>query len=135
MLSFHRFDSPIPTNTILVVDDEPFVRAVVARQLEAAGFDVIEAENGADAVTQCFRHQTAIIGMVLDLMMPESRGEVALSIIRGVAPELPVIVATGTEPESDVRYRPVGEPEVTVLIKPLEGALLVRELRRLIDGE
>ena len=135
MLPFHLYSSPTPPNTILVVDDEPFVRAVVARQLQAAGFEVIEAENGADAVTQFFRHQTTIVGMVLDIMMPESRGEVALSIIRGVAPNLPVIVATGTEPEADVRYRPVGEPEVTVLIKPLEGSTLVRELRRLIDGE
>lgn len=135
MFSFHRFESPIPRNTVLVVDDEPFVRAVVARQLKGAGFEVIEASNGADAVTQFFRHQTTIVGMVLDIMMPESRGEVALSIIRGVAPNLPVIVATGTEPDADVRFRPVGEPEVTVLIKPLEGATLVRELRRLIDGE
>jgi CheY-like chemotaxis protein len=107
MFSLHRHESPIPPNTVLIVDDEPMLRAVAARQLKTAGFDVIEAENGADAVTQFFRHQTSIVGMVLDLMMPES----------------------------DVRYRPVGEPEVTVLIKPIEGSTIVRELRRLIDGE
>ena len=135
MFSLYRHEPPSPPNTILVVDDEPFVRAVVARQLTAAGFDVIEAGNGADAVTQFFRNQTAIVGMVLDIMMPESRGEVALSIIRGVAPNLPVIVATGTVPDVDVRFRPVGEPEVKVLIKPIEGSVIVRELQRLINGE
>ena len=135
MFSSHGDASPIPPNAVLVVDDEPFVRAVVARQLTTAGFEVIEAENGADAVTKFLRDRASIVGMVLDLMMPESRGEVALSLIRGVAPDLPVIVATGSQPEPDVRYRPVGEPEVTVLIKPLEGSVLVRELRRLIAGE
>jgi CheY-like chemotaxis protein len=135
MFPLHHFEPPMIPNTVLIVDDEPFVRAVVARQLTTAGFDVVEAGNGADAVTQFFRHQPMVVGMVLDLMMPESRGEVALSIIRGVAPNLPVIVATGTQPDADVRYRPVGEPEVTVLIKPLDGSTLVRELRRLIDGE
>jgi CheY-like chemotaxis protein len=130
-----RDEPTIFPKTVLVVDDEPIMRAVVARHLKAAGFDVIEAVNGEDAVRKFLRDQMSIVGMVLDLMMPGSRGEVALSLIRGVAPQLPVIVATGTEPEPDVRYRPVGEPEVTVLIKPLEGSVLVRELRRLIDGE
>ena len=135
MFSLRQGDSPAEPNTVLIVDDEAFVRTVVARQLKAAGFEVIEAESGGDAVTQFFRHQAEVIAMVLDIMMPESRGEVALSIIRGVAPNLPVIVATGTEPDADVRYRPAGEPEVKVLIKPIEGSTIVRELRRLIAGE
>lgn len=125
-------DSTTPPNTVLIVDDEPLVRAAMAGQLEAAGFDVLQATNGADAVTQYFQHQGAIVAMVLDLMMPESRGEVALGIIRGVSPNLPVIVATGALPEVDVRYRPMGEAEVKVLLKPFDGVVVVREILRMI---
>lgn len=135
MSSLPQSEAPIPSNTVLVVDDEPVVRTLITRHLSDAGFDVIQAENGSDAVAQFFQHQARIVGLVLDLMMPGSRGEVALSMIRAVAPDLPVIIATGTQPEDDVRYRPVGEPEVSVLLKPIEASVLVGELQRLIKGE
>jgi CheY-like chemotaxis protein len=119
-------------NAVLVVDDEPMVREALALQLAAEGFDVLEAGSGAEAVTVFFRHQASIVALVLDLVMPASRGEVALGIIRGVVPELPVIVATASRPQMDVRDRPRGEAEVKVLMKPFEGQVIVRELRRLI---
>lgn len=122
-----------PPNTVLIVDDEPLVRAAMAGQMRAVGFAVLEAENGEDAVTRYFEHQAEIIGLVLDLNMPGSRGEVALAIIRGVSPNLPVILATGAIPEVDVRHRPFGEPEVTVMLKPFEGSAIVRELQRLLE--
>jgi CheY-like chemotaxis protein len=120
-------------NTILIVDDEPLVRAAMAGQMRAAGFAVLEAENGEDAVTQYLEHQAEIVALVLDLNMPGSRGEVALGIIRGVSPDLPVILATGAIPEADVRQRPIGEPEVKVMLKPFDGSAIVRELKLLLD--
>jgi CheY-like chemotaxis protein len=127
-----QFEPRRTPNTVLIVDDEPLVRAAMSLQLSSAGFDVVEAKSGADAVTQYFRRQREIVAMVLDLVMPESRGEVALGIIRGVAPHLPVIVATAARPDPDVRHRPVGEAEVKVLMKPFDGRIVVEELRRLI---
>lgn len=119
-------------NTVLIADDERLVRAAMAGQLRAAGFAVLEAESGEEAVTLYFERQDEIVGLVLDLSMPASRGEVALGLIRGVTPDLPVILATGAIPEVEVRHRPIGEPEVSVMLKPFEGTALVHEMRRLI---
>ncbi len=69
------------TDTILIVDDEPEVRALLRVGLEAEGFAVVEAGNGAEADAQLTAHQVGLI--TLDLKLG---GEDGLKLARDLRP-------------------------------------------------
>jgi DNA-binding response OmpR family regulator len=83
---------------VLVVDDDPMIRHIVQTILEAEGYRVTTAENGADGV-ETLRRETAIEPfkfMVLDMMMPKMTGLEVLSVVRRdeIFTDLPVIMLT-----------------------------------------
>ena len=63
---------PIQQPTVLVVDDEPAVRRVLAMRLEVAGYRVVIAEDGEEALAVFAREQPDLV--VLDVMMPKLDG-------------------------------------------------------------
>lgn len=79
--------------TILIVDDEPTQRLLLKGVLVKEGFDVKEADSGADAVS-VLQEGFAPDVMLLDLMMPDMDGMAVLKAIRPDHPDLPVIVLT-----------------------------------------
>jgi len=94
---------PVPTSdiatgisgTILVVDDEESVRNVAARALRHAGFSVLTAKDGHEAV-QCFdEHAAEITCVLMDMTMPRMGGEASLSRIRSLRPNAPVVMTSG----------------------------------------
>nr|WP_296073395.1 response regulator [uncultured Actinoplanes sp.] len=82
--------------TILVVDDEEQVRTLVSWQLEADGFTVAEAEDGAAALEQITSVRPDLV--ILDLSLPALSGLQVLSRLRQLG-DLPVIVLTGRHDE------------------------------------
>jgi DNA-binding response OmpR family regulator len=91
-----RYDRPM--TTVLVVDDEPMVRDVVARYLAREGFGILEAADGAEA--RAIIERTALDLVVLDVMLPEINGLDLCRWIRETS-SLPVIVLTARSAESD----------------------------------
>lgn len=81
--------------TILVVDDEPSVRMVLAKLLSKRGFAVIEAEDGEEALELLDRHADALRLVILDLTMPRRDGMSALQEMRRQGNETPVLVISG----------------------------------------
>ena len=77
---------------ILVVDDEPQVRQVVASYLEGEGFTVRAAANGAEALAEIAKKRPDLI--VLDLMLPEVDGLTVLRRLRSSGDSVPVIVTS-----------------------------------------
>src|SRR5438128_6406508 len=84
--------------TVLVVDDEPIVRGVVARYLEREGFRTLQAGDGETARALLERESPSLV--VLDLMLPGVDG---LSLCRWIRArsDLPVIMLTALGEESD----------------------------------
>jgi len=83
---------------ILVVDDEEWVRELVGRYLEAAGFDVVMAADGSKALTQFHSHCPDLV--ILDWMLPELDGlEVATRIRKESS--VPIIMLTARTEEGD----------------------------------
>jgi PAS domain S-box-containing protein len=80
--------------TVLLVDDEPMVRAVGRRILERHGYRVLEASDGAEAVA-VYRRHTRIDLVVLDLTMPKLSGREALGELRRLNPKVCVLLASG----------------------------------------
>ena len=81
--------------TVLIVDDDPEVRATLAEYLAADGFEVTEAANGLEALLHVRRERPRAV--VLDLMMPRLGGLEALKRIRAFDPGIGVVVITGVQ--------------------------------------
>ena len=77
---------------VLIVDDEPGVRAVLSQVLTENGFDVQEAESGTEAL-RCFREQPFPL-LISDIVMPGMSGLELLERVKTEAPDTQVIIIT-----------------------------------------
>ncbi|MBI2515713.1 MAG: CHASE domain-containing protein [Opitutae bacterium] len=112
--------------TVLLIDDEPAVRQVAAAVLTRHGAKVIEAADGAEALSQCRQHAGAIDLILLDLTMPGLSGEETLRRLRLLDHRQKVVVMSGySETETMRRCSSLGA--TGFLAKPFEiDALLAR---------
>ena len=120
-------------STILVVDDEEVVLDVSKRGLERAGYRVVTASNGNQAL-DIFRERHADIGLVvLDLTMPRMSGEETYRALKGVRGDVRVIVSSGYS-HTDAAQRFRGEPIEEFLQKPYRARDLVSLVTRTLDS-
>lgn len=75
---------------LLISDDSKLLRKKLRADLEALGCEVIEAENGKEAILLDLQDKPD--GVILDIVMPEVGGIEALQVIREVNPEVPVVM-------------------------------------------
>ena len=114
---------------ILVIDDEPNVRTLLAMLLRSQGYEVILADNGWKGL-QLYRQEHPDV-ILLDLKMPVVDGVTVLKQIRSVDPTLPVIVLTGdATPEREREVRELGASEFIVKGSSLHS--LEETLKRLL---
>lgn len=78
---------------ILIVDDEALLRRTMLAWFEERGFLVDSAADGVEAVEKCSHNQYDIVA--LDLEMPQMDGLEAMSRIKAMKPDLPVVIVTG----------------------------------------
>jgi PAS domain S-box-containing protein len=102
--------------TILLVEDEPSVRAIAARSLERSGFRVLQASGGAAALELAEGHGRPDL-VLSDLMMPEMGGAELARRLRERWPMLPVLFMSGYSVEDLVRQGAIGS-ERALLQKP-----------------
>ncbi|HYU16354.1 MAG TPA: response regulator [Candidatus Acidoferrum sp.] len=88
---------------ILVVDDEPMVRAVTKRTLERVGYRVITAEDGAEALVRFEESGGAVSAVVLDMAMPVMGGAECFRRLREMSSGVRVLLASGYALEQDAR--------------------------------
>lgn len=81
--------------SILVVDDEPMVAMLMKRTLSEAGFQVVTARSGFEALDLVRKRQREISLVICDLTMPFMDGEETFERIRDINENIPVILATG----------------------------------------
>src|SRR4051812_48509278 len=111
---------------VLVIDDSMMVRKQVGAALTPAGFTVIEACDGADALEKLAAH--ADVGLVVcDVNMPRMNG---LEFLANVRPGLPVMMLT-TEGQPELIQRAKALGAKGWLVKPFKPDLLVAAARKL----
>ena len=108
---------------ILVVDDQPDVRAMISMLLRVNHFEVIEAENAANAL-RAFE-ATTFDGVIVDIFLGEDCGLDLISAMRERAPGLPVVAVSGMA-TFDAVSRPSDLADVVCLQKPFRPAELLR---------
>ncbi len=120
------------SGTVLFAEDEPVSRWAGKLSLEKAGFAVLLARNGREAVDVFREHADSIVAVVLDVRMPELSGHEAFDELRRTHPDTRVIVVSGTEEEEDVR-RTFGDGLAGFVPKPHSPRDLIAAVRRSLE--
>jgi len=115
---------------VLLVDDEAMVREVIAEHLEDAGYDVLTAANGTDALDLLGSGETADI-LVTDLSMPGMDGFALIRAVRERRPGLPAVLLTGYAGDG-AALATGGDGAFTLLRKPVSGLQLLDRVRALL---
>jgi PAS domain S-box-containing protein len=120
------------TETVLVVEDEPLVRAVTVRALASGGYRVLAAGSGAEALALMGREPHSVELLVSDVVMPGMSGpEVAVALCRQ-RPDLKVLLVSGYTRDA-VLERGALPPGTELLEKPFTPAELLKRVRALLD--
>jgi DNA-binding response OmpR family regulator len=119
---------PAKRPTILVVDDDPHLLRLLGRNLELEGYDVLQASNGEDALTQAEARQPDLI--LLDVAMPRLDGFAVLEHVRARS-RVPVILLTASATDQEkVRGFALGADDY--LTKPFRVEELLARLRAVL---
>ena len=118
--------------TILVVDDEPSVRLVMRTALERAGYKVLPATNGKEAI-DVFSAQPrgSIAAVIIDMMMPVMGGLPAMQELVKINPDVRIIAASGI-PDNEATARAVGSQVRQFLAKPFSTDKLLCAVDRVL---
>jgi two-component system alkaline phosphatase synthesis response regulator PhoP len=119
---------------ILAVDDEKHILRLVQINLEKAGYDVITASNGREAVEAVQEHHPDLI--VMDVMMPEMDGFEALQILKNdeATSSIPVVMLTAKAQDADV-FQGWQSGADLYLTKPFNPMELLTFVKRILDAQ
>jgi two-component system cell cycle sensor histidine kinase/response regulator CckA len=115
-------------STVLVVDDEPEVRGVARRMLEAAGYEVLEAQDGGAALQLVKEARPPVNVVLTDIRMPVLNGWQLAEALTSRQPPVPVILISGFGPGNEAAFYPT----VNFLAKPFSGEALLSLVRRVL---
>ena len=110
---------------ILVIDDEPSVRTVVRMTLEKAGYDVLEAEDGEQAIEAINTGENRLVvdAVICDIRMPKINGIEAIDYFQREYPHVPLVILTGY-PETEMAVSFLRKGVADYLVKPVDAERL-----------
>ena len=120
------------SGTVLVVDDEDFVRRLARSALERFGYRTIAAENGRDAV-EIYKREGGIALVLLDLTMPVMSGEETLSELQGFDPNVRVLLTSGYN-EIEAVQQFAGKGSAGFIQKPYTAEGLALRVKEVLGG-
>jgi PAS domain S-box-containing protein len=124
---------PGGTETVLVVEDEPLVRAVTVRALSSAGYRVLSAGSGTEALALAAREPRPIGLLMSDVVMPGMSGPVVAASLCRQRPGLKVLLVSGYTRDA-ILERSALPPGTELLEKPFTPADLLKRVRALLDA-
>lgn len=125
-------DIYLGNETILLVEDEKMVRNLSRQVLQACGYRVIEASNGAEALKLCERTKINFELLMTDVVMPEMGGRELSEKLLEMYPHIKVLFVSGYTDDAIVRHGVINEG-ANFLQKPFTFDALARKVRQLLD--
>ncbi|MGM0452985.1 MAG: ATP-binding SpoIIE family protein phosphatase [Thermodesulfobacteriota bacterium] len=122
-------NTPEPT-CVLIADDDAGTRLLLQNKLEKAGYAVIAAKNGREAINRVTENVAAA---VLDLKMPDIDGLACLRHIRGHFPDLSPVMLTASENIANA-VEAMKEGALDYVIKPIHSGQLIALIEKAVDG-
>jgi CheY-like chemotaxis protein len=123
----------MPSAAILIIDDDPLMRAIAGEMLSAEGYQIFEAENGLAGLAVL--DVTPIDLVITDMLMPEMDGIESIMAIRKRGAEAPIIaVSAGArhQPAGDLLHIAESLGADATLSKPLKRTELLAVVGRLL---
>ncbi len=118
--------------TVLVVDDEPSIRALAQLTLSQMGYKVLEAGGVAEGIATFAEHRHEIDIVLLDVTMPDGSGVTVCERIRELRPDIPVVLSSGFD-EQEASGRFAGDLHTAFLPKPYTPAQCATSFVTLLD--
>ncbi len=129
-------EAPLDTKrknaTILIADDEKYIRDLATKMLTIAGYNVLLAQNGREAINMFRDNMNNISCIILDLTMPELDGVEALAELRKINFSVPIIISSGFC-ESDIEDRFKDKNISGFLQKPYQISEIVTAIKKAIE--
>jgi two-component system, cell cycle sensor histidine kinase and response regulator CckA len=131
--------APVPVpggrsdEVILVAEDEPMVRGIMARTLRDCGYSVLEAASGREALQMVEAQKGRVSLIVADVVMPDMGGREMASRLAPQWPDVPVLFTSGYT-GLDVVRRGLLEEGREFIQKPLAPEGLARKVREMVDA-
>ncbi|HTL59694.1 MAG TPA: response regulator [Candidatus Limnocylindrales bacterium] len=120
------------TETVLLVEDEAFVRELGVTTLREQGYTVFEAGNGEEGLRVAREHPGRIDLVFTDVVMPVMGGKAMADALRAFRPETKVLFSSGYS-EEVIGDHGVLQPGIEFLQKPYLPATLTRRVREVLD--
>lgn len=117
--------------TILLAEDNDVVRELIGNILREAGYRVIEAVNGEDALKKFTEHASEIQLLLTDIMMPRKNGSELHAAIKALNPQIKTIFMTGYAPDEISNQLPTDSQSV-VIYKPVQPMELLQKIRDIL---
>ena len=128
-------ETPLPRGdgeTILIADDEEFIRRVTGRTLESFGYNVLLVANGNEALEVFLQHHARIAVVITDMMMPGMDGAAVIRALVEINPDVKIIASSGVT-SHDARAREASPSVRHFLPKPCSAETLLKVLKRVIS--
>ena len=122
------------SETILLAEDDDAVRDLASRILRRAGYFVLEARDGEDAVAMFKRHASQVDLLFMDVVMPRMGGYDAFERIREISPDIRALFSSGYS-ENAVHTNFVLKQGVHLVQKPYSPNVLLRRIRQALGSD
>jgi len=124
-------DPPWAHGTILLVEDETFLREVTCEILEITGYRVLKTRNAGEAITAFRQNKTIVKLLLTDVVLPGQNGRDLANDLRTICPNLRTIFISGY-PENAVTRHGIQEDGMFYLPKPFSLQSLTRKVRQVL---
>ncbi len=120
---------------VLVVDDEPSIRKLVNLSLTKAGYEVVEAQDGEQAIKVLNSDDNPLMvdTILCDIRMPKVNGIEAIAYFRAQYPTVPIVVMTGY-PDVDLAVSLMRQGVLDFLVKPVSKDDLLTVITKSVDN-
>lgn len=124
---------PTAGQNALLVEDDSATRALIERQLQRSGLDVLAMESGERVLKEAADRYASFDVVILDIHLPGMSGLELASLIQARRPEQAIVVITG-DPDPRLAREALARGPVSYLLKPFEMAELLGAVRRALVG-
>jgi signal transduction histidine kinase len=121
------------TETILLVEDDPALRGLMARLLRESGYHVIAAASGEEALALPEQDLRTVQLVVVDMVMPGLSGRALADRISAQHPTVKILYVSGYT-DDELVLRGASDPRRGFLPKPFTTQMLTRRIREMLDG-
>jgi two-component system cell cycle sensor histidine kinase/response regulator CckA len=125
---------PHGKETLLLAEDEPLLRQMMARMLRRFGYSVLTAADGQEALEVLERETARVALVVLDVIMPRLGGQQAFVAMQALRPDLKAVFVSGYAPEATGLGALLATGRCTLIQKPFLAPELAAKVRALLDG-